>query len=281
MSLYGPYYNIINDLNNKLLEHFQSIFYGRGNSATETFGTPDVSGYTLIYLIPPTLSGISFDLLPSSIITARNSIFQATEFSPPELSINVDSVSSGANIKIPFAVGKTSGGQMSISFIENHHLDIYSFHNNWVNYIEQVILGYIDPAEQYIDSGELDYATSAFVMRFKPDMKSIVYLGKAIGIFPINLPNKEIIGSRQTPQLTTFSINYMCTDYREVALIGNGSLQSKTFVNDMWVIADFIEAVKIMYGDIGGADLASAMIGNLNNPFISMGLAQARSFGGI
>jgi len=231
MGLYAPYYNLINSLNNKLLKHFESVFYGKGDSQTEIYGAADVSGYTLIYLVPPTLSGIFFDALPTSIETARNSIFQALEFSPPECAINTDQVSSNSNVRIPFAVGKTSGGQMSINFIENMRLDVYSFHNNWINYIEQVMLGYIDPTDEFIESGELDYATSAFVMRYKPDLKSMVYLGKAIGIFPINLPNKEIIGSRATPTLTTFTINYACCDYREIALIGDGMMTPSTFVN--------------------------------------------------
>lgn len=279
MGLYGPYYNIINNLNNKLLEHFESVFYNKGTGPTEIYGSADVSGYTLIYLVPPKLSGLFFDVLPTSIVTARNSIFSASEFSPPECALNVDQMASGSNIRIPFAVGKTSGGQMSISFIENMKLDIYAFHNNWLNYIEQVMLGYLDPTEEYIESGELDYATSAFVMRYKPDMKSLVYLGKAIGIFPINLPNKEIIGTRTTPALTTFTINYACCDYREIALVGSNMMTPSTFANNGWVISDFVEAVKLMFGDIDIEDIGSLIISNLENPYIMASMAQMKSFG--
>ena len=279
MGLYNLHYNIINNLSSNLLKHFESVFYNKGGSQTEIYGSPDVSGYTLIYLIPPVLSGLHFDALPTSIMTAKNSIFQATEFSPPECTLNIDQVASSSNIKIPFAVGKTSGGQISISFIENMRLDIYAFHNNWINYIEQVMLGYIDPSDQYIESGELDYATSAFVMRYKPDMKSMVYLGKAVGIFPINLPNKEVIGARQTPSLTTFTINYACCDYREIALTGDGSMTSTTFAANGWVISDFIEAVSLTFGDISLGNIGSTLLSNITNPFISATTAQMRSFG--
>jgi hypothetical protein len=266
---------VIPNLKNSLLKHFHSILYSKGSSESSSDGMPDISGYTLIFLVPPSLSGLSFGFLPSTFITSRNSVFQATEFSPPELQINVDQISSNANIKLPFAVGKTSGGQMSISYIENHKLDMYAFHNNWVHYIEQVILGFIDPEESYINSGELDYAGSAFVIRYKPDMSSMVYIGKAVGIFPVNLPNKEIIGSRQSPQLTTFTVNYSCADYREIALGGSSSIVPVTFADNMWVLADFIECVQLLYGGISLENIGSALISNLNNPFASIAQAQA------
>lgn len=268
--------HIISKLNNALLEHFYSVFYNKGNSIPNSEGTPDVSGYTLIFLQPPVLSGLAYDLLPSSIITSRNSIFQALEFTPPEVSLTTDNLSSSSNIKLPFALGKTSGGTLSIRFLENMRLDMYSFHHNWLHYIEQVVLGYMDPIDEYIKSGELDYATSAFVMRFKPNMKSMVYLGKAVGIFPTNLPNKEIIGARDgNYPITTFSVNYACTDYREIALTGGKMMMSKTFVDNMWVLADFISAVKIMYGDIGLGEIASLMLHELNIPLASMALSEA------
>jgi hypothetical protein len=152
---------------------------------------------------------------------------------------------------------------------------MYAFHNNWVHYIEQVILGFIDPEESYINSGELDYAGSAFVIRYKPDMSSMVYIGKAVGIFPVNLPNKEIIGSRQSPQLTTFTVNYSCADYREIALGGSSSIVPVTFADNMWVLADFIECVQLLYGGISLENIGSALISNLNNPFASIAQAQA------
>jgi hypothetical protein len=274
--LYGPYRDkIISNLNNTLLEHFYNVMFNRGDSISNSEGTPDISGYTLIYLVPPVLSGMTFDFLPSSIITTRNSLFQAIEFSPPESVMNTNTVSSSSGVKMPYAIGKTSGGQMSISYIENMKLDIYSLHNNWFHYIEQVVLGYMDPTDDFIDSGELDYATSAFVIRFKPDMKTMVYLGKAVGIFPINLPNKDIIGRRDNVQLTTFTINYMCTDYREMALTGNELSMPKTFMDNMWVLSDFIEATAVMFGNIDLMSLGPMLINEFNSPLLSVVQAQA------
>jgi hypothetical protein len=268
--------NIISNLHSALLKHFYSVFYNKGNSVANSEGTPDIGGYTLIFLQPPVLSGFVYDLLPSSIITSRNSIFQALEFTPPDVTLTTDSITSSSNIKLPFALGKSSGGNLSIRFLENMRLDMYAFHHNWVHYIEQVVLGYMSPIHQYIESGELDYATSAFVMRFKPDMQTMVYLGKAVGIFPLNLPNKEIIGARDGGYpITTYSVNYACTDYREIALTGNSFLTSKTFVDNMWVLADFIESVKIMYGDVALQDIGSVLLHEINLPLTTMALSEA------
>ena len=276
--MYGKQYEaIFRNLNNSLMQHFYSVLYNSGTSIANSEGTPDISGYSLIFLVPPILSGLGmgFSNSPSGIITSRNSIFQALEFSPPDVSINTDDISSSSRVKIPFVIGKTSGGQMSISYIENMRLDAYAFHNNWFHYMEQVALGYMDPAEEYLESGELDYATSAFVMRFKPDMKSMVYLGKAVGIFPINLPSKDIIGSRQSVQLTTINVSYACADYREIALIGNDFTVSKTYVDNMWIFSDFISAIGIMFPSMDLLDIGKAILHDLNIPLISMGLSES------
>jgi len=277
--LYGEYkQESLKNLHNSLLEHFYSVMFNRGDSMFNSEGTPDISGYTLIFLVPPILSGMAFDVLPTSVMTSRNTIFQAIEFSPPEISITTNMISSSSNVKIPYVIGKTSGGNMSISYIENTKLDIYAFHNNWLHYMEQVTLGYMSPTQDYIDSGELDYATSAFVIRYRPDMKSMIYIGKAVGIFPINLPNKEIIGRRDNPQLTTFNINYICADYRETALAGSSFSMPKTFMDNMWVISDFIEASMIMFGNFSLSNLGSMIINELNSPLLSVAQAEIAEF---
>lgn len=280
LDLYGDLRsNVINKLNNTLLEHFYKVMFNKGDSISDSEGTPDISGYTLIVLVPPILSGMVFDFLPTSVITGRNSIFQAIEFSPPEASIVYSTLSSSSNIKIPYATGKSSGGNLSISYLENMKLDMIAFHNNWIHYIEQVVLGYMSPTSEYIESGELDYATSAFVIRFKPDMKSMVYIGKAVGIYPINLPNKDIIGRRDNNQLTTYNINYICTDYRETVLTGNKNFVApKSFMDNMWVISDFIETLIVMYGDLNLMNFGSMMVNELNSPLMSVVQAQTAEF---
>ncbi len=278
MALYSTVKNQIAlpSLSNGLAKQFLRVFYNSANSLGRCDGVPDISGYTLIFLIPPELSGVGFSFLPSTYSAASNTIFQALEFTPPQASLSYDQLQSGANNKIPYATSKTSGGQMSITFLENMGLDVYSFHNNWLHYIEQVVLGYLEPSSEYIESGELDYATSAFVVRFKPDFQTMVYLGKAVGIFPVSLPNKEIIGSRQQTQLTTFSVDYICTDYREISLTGAdiGNV-SRAFVDNTWVLADFIEAAAILFGHFDVSTLGNLILANMNNPMASSAAAES------
>ncbi len=212
--------------------HFLNTFYGTHDTLDTSDSSPDIGGYVLAFLKPPELSGLS-GFSSSNIAKARNSVFFIQDVTPPESSINTSQISSGSNISIPFATGKTSGGQLSISYLENHRLDIYALHHTWFHYIEQVLRGEIDPSSSYIESGELDYATSAYIVKYKPNMQDMVYIGKMIGIFPINLPNKEIIGSRNQNQVSVYNINYMCTDYREVVVDNNTQLDSD------WILTDF------------------------------------------
>ena len=81
------------------------------------------------------------------------------------------------------------------------------------------------PDEKYItpgfpEFGQIDYETSAFIIKFKPVQGTsvpgdIVYIGKATGIFPINSPDKEVIGRRDSPELVTTTYNYPCANYRQ------------------------------------------------------------------
>ena len=178
---------------------------------------PDVTGYTLIYIVPPVAPGG---------LAGTASVFPllAMEFSPPETTVKATEETSGSSIRIPYATGKMSGGQLSINFIEDDELSVTKFHTDWVNYISDVVYGHRNPSNP--TSGELDYATAAYVVKFRPNMRDITYIGQAKGVFPINIPSKELLGSRQTNDLAMIGMNYMCADYNNH--LGNS-----------WVIGDF------------------------------------------
>ena len=76
--LYGEYkQESLKNLHNSLLEHFYSVMFNRGDSMFNSEGTPDISGYTLIFLVPPILSGMAFDVLP---VLSRNCRLTNFEF---------------------------------------------------------------------------------------------------------------------------------------------------------------------------------------------------------
>lgn len=230
--------------NGKPYAHFLKIFYGTHDTVENSQSVPDIGGYVLAYIKPPVLSGLKnkFSSRTEIIEKAKNTVFFIQDITPPETTLNTSQMS-GSTITIPFATGKTSGGQMSVSFLENENVDMYSFHHTWFHYIEQVLYGEEEykPDDKYIESGELDYATCAYIIKYKPNMQDVVYIGKMIGIFPINLPNKEIIGSRNQNQITIYNVNYICTDYREVVFSDTDKIDSN------WVLEDFQADVLSMF----------------------------------
>jgi hypothetical protein len=229
-------------------EHMFADFVRRSRS--KRFN-PDVTGYNLIYLIAPDLSGSEDDNEYMQDI-AKASSFLALEFGPPETTVKATEESSGSSIRIPYATGKSSGGQLSINFIEDSDLNITKFHTIWVNYMADVIYGDLSPDDKYMDPespefGSLDYATSAYVVKFKPDMKTITYVGKATGIFPVNMPSKEVIGSRQSNELTMVGMNYMCADYNTIIMPEDDETYMNSYRNN-WVYGEFINDMKAYFG---------------------------------
>jgi hypothetical protein len=213
---------------------------------------PDINGYTLIFVEPPDLSGyfaknknLKTWMIGGGEGEGEGGVFNKTpllalDFTPPEIQVTTDSMESGASVALPYATGVTRHGQLSINYIDNENLDIYNVHENWVNYMEQVVYGTVEPAKEYILSGQIDYMASAYVVRFSPDMKQGVHIGKAVGIFPINQPTKEILGTRGSHELTMIPINYNCVAYI------TASNQNNPYTN--WLVEDF----KKMESKFGG-----------------------------
>jgi|GEM_PF-2862423 hypothetical protein len=197
----------------------------------DTTFSPDINGYTLIYMIPPNLSGAGGE---SALINISQQFpFLALDFTPPETTVKTTEETSGSSISIPYSTGTSSGGQLSINYIEDSNLNVVNYHNTWVEYIKDVVYGEISPDKDYIESGELDYATSAYVIKFKPDMKTLTYIGKATGIFPMNVPSKEVIGNRQSNELSMVSCNYSCAMYTAYITGGINSWVLENLVTDL------------------------------------------------
>lgn len=186
--------------------------------------TPDINGYTLIFMQPPDLSGFhetssamdgSFKKLMESFI------YLATDFTPPSTQIVPAQVTSRSGA-LSYASDVMSTEDISISFIEKAPLAIYNFHLLWIEYIREVLRGTIKPNDKYIDEnvdlqyfGAIDYLGSFFIVKYLPDMKSISYIGKCIGVFPKSLPSKQLIGTRTTNEITILPFDYSCIAYRE------------------------------------------------------------------
>jgi hypothetical protein len=192
----------------------------------DTSFRPDITGYVLIYLVPPVFMG-------NSTIGGDYCPLLAIDFSPPETTVKSSDETSNAAISIPYSTGTSSGGQLSINYMEDHKLSVVKYHNEWVRHISDVVYGEKEPSAGYASSGKLDYATSAYIVKFKPDMCTMVYVGKATGIFPINIPAKEVIGTRQANELTMVGCNYSCAMYTAYVAGGVNSWVYSNFKSDL------------------------------------------------
>ena len=196
-----------------------------------TFEQPDLSGYTLMFMQPPHLSGygLTEDYGGGLGDICKFLCFAGVDFTPPNIQVSSSDLPSRSG-SINFGTEVAISGQLSISYLDNQNSAVFSFHKLWVNYIEDILRGKnsksgadIAPDLEYYDEGgarfgQVDYMTSAYVVRFKPSMNlssaEINYIGKATGIFPLNIPDKEEIGRRDSPEMIMVPITYACTFYR-------------------------------------------------------------------
>lgn len=206
---------------------------------------PDINGYTLIFFVPPDLSGYRVNLRVNDGIPYDGSsvysqevesymrtvgkimTFAAIDFSPPQSQVRTDSISARTG-RITMAAEVSESDTCSITFLDNRQLDIYMFHHIWVEYIREVLEGTIEPDSKYYISSDsyddprqgedyaaIDYAASFYIVKYRPDMKTITFAAKCVGVFPQSLPNKELIGTRSSNEVVTLPFTYSCSGYRE------------------------------------------------------------------
>lgn len=271
--------DIIIPSDNKLLRFFnQMLLYNY---------SPDINGYTLLFMVPPDLSGLSVDqpdpqtgfyggnskglfVKMDGVRSSLNEVskfvtFSAVDFTMPQEQLNVEKISSRSGA-IPYATEFTTSEQLSVTYIDDSDLTIYKFHQVWMHYIWDILEGKLKPSDVYLNSEHeydtvntspsghyqggnyhgIDYAASFYVVKYKPDMKRITYIGKCIGVFPQSLPSKELVGQRTTNELTTLPFSYLCAAYRaEVVseiniddIIKNESKNRK-----YWVLTEFYKNI--------------------------------------
>jgi hypothetical protein len=217
---------------------------------------PDINGYTLIFFVPPALSGLSqiqHDFQSGTQVSDGDNItdrlkqisefitFAAIDFTPPQEQVNTDKISSRSGA-IPYATEITTSEQVTVTYLDNMDLALYKFHQIWIYYMWEILEGKIRPSDDFIYEVEtnernfraLDYAGSFYIVKYKPDLKTITYIGKCIGVFPQSLPSKELIGQRTANELTTLPFNYLCSAYR-------GEVVTEGF--DSWILNEFLQDI--------------------------------------
>ena len=150
---------------------------------------PDISGYVLLFISPPVLSGYTklgnqnYDTNGTSYITETAKLYPllATNFTPPTIQLNSGTLAGSSGTQ-HYAQELSITDSMSVTYLDTMHLDIYQFHKSWLQYIFQVTEGTLEPSDEYLTGGRIDYCSSFYFVKFMPNVSSIQYVGKAMEI---------------------------------------------------------------------------------------------------
>lgn len=107
---------------------------------------PDISGYTLLFISPPVLSGYlalgnqNYDLFSTSFLTETSKLYPllATNFSPPTIQLNTGTLAGSSGTQ-HYATELNITDSMSVSYVDTINLDVYTYHASWLQYIFQVL----------------------------------------------------------------------------------------------------------------------------------------------
>jgi hypothetical protein len=170
---------------------------------------------------PPGISRSSLEgpLRPSTVGNTFNML--ATDIDVPDITEEYISVSSRLrNSFIPSRNYFVS--DFSISYIENVNLEIMRYHEAWHKYLELLKRGEIDMYSSQAacleanptDSMFLDmpFTNAVWIAVFRPFTTDIQLLIKLIGVMPVTMPLKQVIGNRSSSKLTVLNLQYKAAD---------------------------------------------------------------------
>ncbi len=140
----------------------------------------------------------------------------ATDIDIPDITEEYVSVSS--RIRNSFVPSRDYFvSDFSISYIENINLDIIRYHESWHKYLNLMKRGEVtgtyscDKKDEsyFID---MPYTNAVWVVIFKPFTTEIQGLIKLMGVLPVTLPLKQIVGNRSASKLTVLNMSYKSAD---------------------------------------------------------------------
>ena len=126
---------------------------------------------------------------------------QCAECQVPDIALSLkNAAKNGKGFGISYGgdfIENLSGGDVSISFIDNRDRDVQTSIEIWLEYIEGVNNGSIMKKRRYISENKLDYAVNAYIFTIDEsfNIKSNIMLG---GIFPITL-NTQLVQYKPLP----------------------------------------------------------------------------------
>lgn len=107
-----------------------------------------------------------------------------------------------------------AANSLTINFEDDRNLSVYKTHKIWVEYINAITMGLMEPKRQYVLKRILDYAASLYYFLVSEDGESIVYYAKFTGIFPTNIPDSAYSWSvGEESKNHTYQIHYQYSFY--------------------------------------------------------------------
>jgi len=230
----------------------------------DTNFTPHVSGFYMIFMVHGTWynkyqsyvkggneAGLSTPLTGGSgqkVVSFKNPTgyfnMLATDIDIPDITEEYISVSS--RIRNSFMPSRNYFvSDFTISYIENINLDIMRYHEAWHKFMNLVkrgeITDIIDDCEKS-SSGyfmEVPYSNAVWVAVFKPFTTDIQLLIKLVGVMPVTMPLKQVIGNRSQSKMTVLNISYKAADifykfYKDTnELLGDDGELAKAFQSEV------------------------------------------------
>lgn len=165
-----------------------------------------------------------------------------------------------------------SGSQFTITFREANGLRVLKLFHAWIEYMNCLSRGTFDPYDVYkyskFESGALmlDYATSVYFMRVKPNME-IVYFHKQTGVFPKAAPHSNMSYNRGSQPGNTLDIEFV-GGYPEV--LSPYSMADFNFNSNVTDVQKIINSSASNYGYDLGANYTGGSWGTplVGSPYI-------------
>jgi len=234
----GYYY--IQMIHGTWADHAASLYTTSTTSATSTSSTTSTTdnvNYDKDYINDNDTSKFTSD----SFKLISNKFGQlATDIDIPQLNIEYESIS-GKSRNLSYASRLHYAGDFSINFIETYTNHVFRYHEAWFKYIDALKKGYvtldIKKAKDTDYVIDVPYFNAVWVVIFAPFTTNIRGLVKIMGVSPINLPIKQVIGDRGKTSLTTLNQNYKSNDmvykFFDSSADRDDSLLYKEFISDM------------------------------------------------
>lgn len=146
----------------------------------------------------------------------------ATDIDLPDLTKEYTTVSS--RLRNSFVAARDYFvSDFNLSYIENSNLDVMRYHEAWHKYINLIKTGVMteesgsvaDCSGQKLNSSyfiDVPYANAIWIAVFKPFTTDIQLLVKILGVMPVNMPLKQLVGNRSASKMTVLNMTYKSAD---------------------------------------------------------------------